>query len=126
MTARAKTIFAKACRDCIEIRILTPAFLTQLSLYARELDIYLSCMEDIQANGRYLINTNEKTGAVTYADNPSFRQANQALVQIRALGSNFGFSPVDAMKLKVQEQVDPLERVKSMMLSVEYDGADNQ
>lgn len=126
MNERAKRIFASACQQCIAMKILSPAYLMQLALYARECDLYLSCVEDLEKNGRYIESTNVKTGAVSFAENPSFRQANQALVQIRAIGSNFGFSPVDSMKLKLQTEEDPMAKIKRMMLEVEYDGPDNQ
>ena len=100
MTPRARQIFRAKCRDLIALRILERQHLDELYLYAVELDEYLTASEEIAKNGRYITVRNEIGAVSRIIENPAFRIKDRALKNVVAIGSNFGFSPVDQLKIK--------------------------
>ncbi len=126
LTDRARKIYARACRNCITIKILSAQDFNQLLAYAREYDLYLDAVEDVQKNGRtysYL----DKFDQRHYYDNPAVHQANNALRNIQAIGSNFGFSPVDRQKLHIKEAEDPMAAIKRIMaVQVDFENEDSE
>lgn len=125
---RAKKIYARAARECMAIGVLQSLDLDKLVMYAREYDAYLSACEDVQLHGSVL-SYEDKLGNKKYYSNPSVIQASAALKNANAIGSSFGFSPVDRQRLHVDAQEDPLEKIKKIMsvTEIEYDnGPDDQ
>lgn len=125
LTDRAKDIYRRACRACMGIKILEAQDLVQLIAYAREYDIYLTAVADIEKNGPVTVTTSD-SGKTTAYPNPYVKIANNAIQNIAKIGSNFGFSPVDRQKLKVQAAEDPREKIRRIMVEFDDEGPDNQ
>lgn len=120
LTARAKDIYKRACRQLISMKMLQAPDLNSLIAYAREYDLYLQAVEDVNTNGRKLY-YEDKNGFPRYYDNPAIHQANNALANLRALGSNFGFSPVDRQRLKSAVDDSKTKGIKAMFAAILMD-----
>ena len=127
LTERAKGIYRRLCKSCMAIKILEAQDLVQLIAYAREYDIYLTAIADVEKNGPVTVTEDAKGKTVAYS-NPYVKIANNAIINLTKIGSNFGFSPVDRQKLKTPAAEDPREKIRRIM--VEFDnedsGPDNQ
>jgi len=120
LTPRARKIYGSACRACITLKILEASYLPMLVAYARELDLYFTCCEDVITNGRaYAII--DQGGNKKWVDNPAVHQANNALKAAQSIGSNFGFTPVDRQKLKLNTGSDPMAEIKRIIMGDDTD-----
>ena len=100
MNKRTRRVYLSLCRRLIAMKMLESIFLPELSVYAREFDLYLTCSDDLSRNGMYVPLTDRHGNIVKYVENPSARQLNRHVANIKALGSNFGFSPVDRQRIR--------------------------
>ena len=96
--------------------------------YAIEYDHFLTLTEDIRKNGAVMSGKDKKGNAV-YFPNPAVKQRDKALELILKISSNFGFSPVDKQRIRVQQE-DPKEKKLEALFAMVYEdndeGADDQ
>ena len=127
-TERARKIYWATCRKVAAQGMLDEAFCQQLLIYAIELDLLLRCEEDIRKNGMYLV-VETKKGTMALP-NPAVKQLHAAAEKVLKIGSNFGFSPVDRQRLKIQTEDPKANGIKAIFerLTVmgDSDDADEQ
>jgi len=99
-TPRAREIYWATCRKVAAQGMLDPTFCAQILFYAIEYDIVLRCEEDIKKKGMY-VEVEGKRGTFL-VQNPSVKQLHAAMEKVLKIGSNFGFSPVDRQRLKME------------------------
>lgn len=117
LNTRSKRIYLAACKRVLFLKVLEPADLPELLIYAKEFDRYLQCDEDIERNGRYTRRYNEIGDIVGTVENPSVRQAKIALETVIRISSNFGFSPVDRQRLRAEvNPEDPTTRIVNIIM----------
>ena len=98
-TRRAREIYWRLCGQVAATKILEESFCTQLFIYAVEYDHWMTCNEDIKRNGNYL--TVEGKKGTFVVDNPCIKQRKRCEETLIRLGSEFGFTPVSRMRLKM-------------------------
>ena len=100
--------------------MLEESFLAQIFLYAVEYDHFMTCCESIKKEGLYLVIEGKKGTIV--APNPAVKQRDKAAEIILKVGSNFGMSPVDKQRLRVQAEPEkPGDKIKRIFASIEYE-----
>ena len=127
-TERARKIYWSTVRKVSAQGMLDAAFCQQLLIYAIELDLLMRCEEDIRKNGLYII-VETKKGTMALP-NPSVKQLHAAAEKVIKIGSNFGFSPVDRQRLKVQAEDTKSKGIKAIFAAMavvdDSDDADEQ
>lgn len=127
-TERARDIYWSTCNKVASQGMLDPSFCSQILFYAIEYDIVLKCEADIKKNGMYIIVEGKKGTFVV--PNPCVKQLHAALEKVLKIGSNFGFSPVDRQRLKIQTEDPKAKGIKAVFerLTVldDSDDADEQ
>lgn len=121
-TPRAREIYWSTCKKVAVQGILDEAYLPQLLFYAVEYDHFITCCEAIKRDGIYMISAGEN-GVPSVVVNPAVKQRDSALDKIIKIGSNFGFSPVDRQKLKVE--VDDKDKKLKGVLAAIFEDADD-
>lgn len=112
-TRRARDIYWSTCRKISAQGLLDPTFCAQILFYAIEYDIVLQCEEDIKKQGMYITLEGEKGKYVV--QNPSVNQLHAAMEKVLKIGSNFGFSPVDRQRLKMEHGESKPKGVKAIL-----------
>ena len=129
LTDRAKEIYRKVARACNRLKILTEPDLLQLVIYAREYDWLLKAFEEEEKVG-VMYSKQDKEGNVIWLTNPARGVIDSAVRNINKIAQNFGLSPVDRQKIKVQALDEkPGDKIKRIFASIEYEpdeGADEQ
>lgn len=115
-TRRARDIYWSTCRRVAMSGMLEEAFLTQILFYAVEYDHFITCCEDIKRDGAYMVSAGEN-GVPSVVVNPAVKQRDNALDKLLKIGSNFGFSPVDRQKLKVEVE-DKDKKLKDALAAI--------
>lgn len=118
-TDRARKIYWSTVRKVAGQGMLDPAFCQQLLIYAIELDLLMKCEEDIRKNGMYLVVEGKKGTFV--CPNPAVKQLHNAAEKVLKIGSNFGFSPVDRQRLKVQAEAPKAKGIKAIFAAIAAD-----
>jgi len=111
-TKRAREIYWSLVRKVAVQGMLDEAFLSQLYFYAVEYDHFMKCTESIKKEGLYLVIEGKKGTIVV--QNPAVKQRENALTQLLKIGSNFGFSPVDRQRLKLQKEDPKAKGIKAI------------
>lgn len=118
-TPRARDIYWSTVRKIANLGMLEESFLAQIFLYAVEYDHFMTCCESIKKEGLYLVIEGKKGTIV--APNPAVKQRDKAAEIILKVGSNFGMSPVDKQRLRVQAELEkPGDKIKRIFASIEY------
>ena len=129
LSDRAKGIYRKFARAANSLKILTEVDLPILVAYAREYDWLLKAFE-AEAQVGVMYATKDKYGQTIWHMNPARSTIDSAIRNLNKIGSNFGFSPVDRQKLKLQDKDEkPGDKVKRIFASIEYEpdeGVDEQ
>lgn len=125
-TPRARDIYWATCRKVAAQGMLDPTFCSQILFYAIEYDIVLRCEEDIKKKGMY-VEVEGKFGTML-VQNPSVKQLHAAMEKVLKIGSNFGFSPVDRQRLKMEAGESKPKGFKAIfaMVSVDEEGPEDQ
>ena len=118
-TERARAIYWATVRKVAVQGMLDPVFCQQLLIYAIELDLLLQCEESIKKEGMYL--TVETKKGTIVIPNPSVKQLHAAAEKVLKIGSNFGFSPVDRQRLKVQAEDSKAKGIKAIFAAIVSD-----
>lgn len=131
-SAEEKRIYFRKCRQLIALGVLEDTYLDQLIVYARNLSQYAEAIEHINAEGLYIVLKTyseklDKAGNVTKKEtdtgvviNPWYKVSRHCETIIRQIGSNFGFSPFDRQKLRVEvEKENPLQKLFNQMNNIE-------
>jgi P27 family predicted phage terminase small subunit len=95
---KVKRIFMERATILINQRVLTPADLDYLLIYADQLNIYWQCSDE------YSSATDEKLKYIL------LKIMNQARTVINSIGGQFGFSPATRLKTGVHEEEDEFEK----------------
>lgn len=119
---RSRKIYLSACSQAMALRLLEPADLAELLVYAKEFDNYLTCCEDIAANGRYKFKYDDAGNVSGTIDNPSNFQKKVSWDIVKNVSANFGFSPYDRQRLRAE--VDP-EDPTTKIVNIIMNGGDN-
>ena len=117
LTPRAKEIYRKVARRCNRMKILQETDLLQMVLYAREYDWALTAMAEEDRVG-VMYSTQDKEGNTIWHSNPARMVVNSCISNINKIGSNFGLSPVDRQRLKVQAEDPKAKGLKAMLAMV--------
>lgn len=127
LTERAKKIYLSACGQAMALRLLEPADLPQLLVYAKEFDNYLDCEEDLRENGRYKMKLDEEGNLTGYIANPSYSQKKVSWDIVKQISQNFGFSPYDRQRLKSEvDPEDPTTKIVNIIMSGGDHGPEDQ
>ena len=127
-TRRARDIYWRTVRKVAALGMLEESFLSQIFFYAVEYDHFMTCSESVKKDGLYIVVETKKGTLVV--PNPAVKQRDKALEILLKIGSNFGFSPVDKQRLRVQSPDEkPGDKIKRIFASIEYEseeGVDEQ
>lgn len=115
-TRRARDIYWRTVRKVAALGMLEESFLAQIFFYAVEYDHFMTCCESVRKDGLYLVVEGKKGTFVV--QNPAVKQRDKALELLLKIGSNFGFSPVDKQRIRVDAE-DPKDRkVKAFFAAI--------
>lgn len=115
-TRRARDIYWRTVRKVAALGMLEESFLAQIFFYAVEYDHFMTCCESVRKDGLYLVVEGKKGTIVV--PNPAVKQRDKALELLLKIGSNFGFSPVDKQRIRVDAE-DPKDRkVKAFFAAI--------
>lgn len=127
LNERSRKIYLSACSQAMALKLLEPADLVQLIVYAKEFDNYLTCDADIQKNGRYRLKHDENGKVVGTVDNPSCFQKKVSWDIVKNVSSNFGFSPYDRQRLRAEvNPEDPTTKIVNIIMKGVDDGPEDQ
>ena len=127
LNERSRKIYLSACSQAMALRLLEPADLVQLIIYAKEFDNYLTCDADIRKNGRYRLKYDDEGKVSGTIDNPSCFQKKVSWDIVKNISANFGFSPYDRQRLKAEvNPEDPTTRIVNIIMSGGDNGPENQ
>ena len=119
-TRRARDIYWRTVRKVAALGMLEESFLSQIFFYAIEYDHLMTCNESIRKEGVYI--TVEGKKGTFVVPNPAVKQRDKALEILMKIGSNFGFSPVDKQRIRVQTEPEkPADKIKRIFASIEYE-----
>lgn len=120
LNERQKKIFKFSCEQLIALKLLEKAYLPGMIFYAKEFDTYLNADADTERNGRYILERGASGEVIGTTENPSVKHRNKALENIIRLGSNYGFTPVDRQRIRMEHgnTADP----KINMINIIMDG----
>ena len=119
-TRRARDIYWRTVRKVAALGMLEESFLSQIFFYSVEYDHFMTCCESIRKDGLYLVIEGKKGTIV--APNPAVKQRDKALEILLKIGSNFGFSPVDKQRIRVEGNTEkPGDRIRRIFASIEYE-----
>ena len=121
-TRRARDIYWRTVRKVAALGMLEESFLAQIFFYAVEYDHFMTCCESVRKDGLYLVVEGKKGTIVV--PNPAVKQRDKALELLLKIGSNFGFSPVDKQRIRVDAE-DPKDRKVKAFFAAIY-GDDNE
>ena len=128
-TRRARDIYWSTVRKVAALGMLEESFLSQIFFYAVEYDLLLTLNEDIRKNGVVMTGTDKKGNTIAFM-NPAVKAREKAYETLLKIGSNFGFSPVDKQRIRVQgSEEKPGDKIKRIFASIEYEsdeGVDEQ
>ena len=114
---RARDIYWNLVKRFAAERILEADFLSQVLMYSVYLDTFISATEEIEAKGLICMGTNKDGAEYTYP-NPAVSIRDKAAEKLLKIGSNFGLSPVDRQRLKVQAEDPKAKGLKAMLAMV--------
>ncbi len=120
-TRRARDIYWRTVRKVAALGMLEESFLAQIFFYAVEYDHFMTCCESVRKDGLYLV-VEGKKGTVVVA-NPAVKQRDKALELLLKIGSNFGFSPVDKQRIRVDAE-DPKDKKMKAFFAAIYEDSD--
>ena len=120
-TRRARDIYWRTVRKVAALGMLEESFLSQVFFYAVEYDHFMTCCESIKKDGLYLVVEGKKGTIVV--PNPAVKQRDKALEMLLKIGSNFGFSPVDKQRIRVQAE-DPKDKKMKAFFAMVYEDND--
>lgn len=120
-TRRARDIYWRTVRKVAALGMLEESFLAQIFFYAVEYDHFMTCCESVRKEGLYLVVEGKKGTVVV--PNPAVKQRDKALELLLKIGSNFGFSPVDKQRIRVDAE-DPKDKKMKAFFAAIYEDKD--
>ena len=123
-TRRTRDIYWRTVRKVAALGMLEESFLSQIFFYAVEYDHFMTCCEDIRKRGA-IIPGEDKNGNTILFPNPAVKQRDNALAMLLKIGSNFGFSPVDKQRIRVQAE-DPKDKKMKAFFAMVYEDNDEE
>ena len=105
-SAIQKRVFREKCEQLILLGQLRVTDIDMLVLYSKAMDDYLSAAKALKKDGLYITLYDENEHPVKLVVNPYKAVMDKASDTIIKLSAVFGFSPVDRLKLKVEEKKD--------------------
>lgn len=115
-TRRARDIYWRTVRKVAALGMLEESFLSQIFFYAVEYDHFMTCCESVRKDGPYLVVEGKKGTVVV--PNPAVKQRDKALELLLKIGSNFGFSPVDKQRIRVDAEDPKDKKVKAFFAAI--------
>ena len=115
-TRRARDIYWRTVRKVAALGMLEESFLAQIFFYAVEYDHFMTCCESVRKDGLYLVVEGKKGTVVV--PNPAVKQREKALELLLKIGSNFGFSPVDKQRIRVDAEDPKDKKVKAFFAAI--------
>lgn len=115
-TRRARDIYWRTVRKVAALGMLEESFLSQIFFYAVEYDHFMTCCESVRKDGLYLVVEGKKGTVVV--PNPAVKQRDKALELLLKIGSNFGFSPVDKQRIRVDAEDPKDKKVKAFFAAI--------
>ena len=115
-TRRARDIYWRTVRKVAALGMLEESFLAQIFFYAVEYDHFMTCCESVRKDGLYLVVEGKKGTVVV--PNPAVKQRDKALELLLKIGSNFGFSPVDKQRIRVDAEDPKDKKVKAFFAAI--------
>lgn len=100
-TPRARYIYWREVKKLAQLGIMTQAFCSQLLIYAIEMDHFIQLTKTIKEEG-ILVDCVTKEGVKFKMANPAIKMREKSEKILVTIGSNFGFSPVDRQRLKLE------------------------
>lgn len=127
-TKRARDIYWAIVKKVAAQGLLDVAFCSQLLFYAVEYDFFISCCESIRKDGPFIILKDKdgnplrkKDGGIIAFENRAVKNREKALEKLIKIGSNFGFSPVDRQRLKIQADSPKVNGIKAIFAAIVAD-----
>ena len=120
-TRRARDIYWRTVRKVAALGMLEESFLSQIFFYAVEYDHFMTCCESVRKDGLYIVVEGKKGTFVV--PNPAVKQRDKALEHLLKIGSNFGFSPVDKQRIRVDAE-DPKDKKMKAFFAAIYEDKD--
>lgn len=105
-SAIQKRVFREKCEQLILLGQLRVTDIDMLVVYSKAMDDYLSAAKVLKKDGLYITLYDENEHPVKLVVNPYKAMMDKASDTIIKLSAVFGFSPVDRLKLKVEEKKD--------------------
>lgn len=105
-SAIQKRVFREKCEQLILLGQLKVTDIDMLVIYSKAMDDYLSASKVLKKEGIYITLYDENEHPVKIVTNPYKAVMDKAGDTIIKLSAVFGFSPVDRLKLKVEEKKD--------------------
>ena len=115
-THRARDIYWRTVRKVAALGMLEESFLSQIFFYSVEYDHFMTCCESVRKDGLYLVVEGKKGTVVV--PNPAVKQRDKALELLLKIGSNFGFSPVDKQRIRVDAEDPKDKKVKAFFAAI--------
>ena len=115
-TRRARDIYWRTVRKVAALGMLEESFLAQIFFYAVEYDHFMTCCESVRKDGPYLVVEGKKGTIVV--PTPAVKQRDTALELLLKIGSNFGFSPVDKQRIRVDAEDPKDKKVKAFFAAI--------
>lgn len=120
LSNRGKKIFREVCEQLINLKLLESVNLPELLIYSSQFDIYLRAIEELK--DVLIEDVYGKDGEVTRrVPSPYIKIANDAYRVINSIGSKYGFSPVDRMKLRFDDTKKGLSEIMLELEDAEYE-----
>ena len=104
LSMRAKALYRQKCKELIAGAGLYSTDLHQVVMYAHAYDRFWIYEDEVKAHGP-VIEVQTKYGT-NYISNPAVKMQRDALKDVTAIASRFGFSPVDRTKLKLEVKTE--------------------
>lgn len=114
---RSKRIFISKCNQLIAIGILTETDLDQISIYSDALDKYYTCISELQQKGMFSPRYDVNGNVIGFISNPYLKLYQDLAILINKIGSDFGFSPVQRQKIKIEKpkELNPIEELTKLI-----------
>jgi P27 family predicted phage terminase small subunit len=120
-TRRARYIYWREVKKLAELGIMTPAYCAQILIYAIEMDHFIDLTHDIKKNGVIITCTNGD-GVEIKVPNPAVKMRAKSEETLIKIGSNFGFSPVDRQRLKMEAAEEKPTGIKALFATIITEG----
>ena len=111
------------CEEMIALRLLEPRHIPEIIMYCQLYDLYNESLDKIGKEGLIVTKYSSDGMPIGSDRNSAFPTMLKTLEQMRAISAHYGWTPVDAQKIKVEKE-DPMSLIAQAM-DVEYEEISN-